>query len=508
MPEKGIPTFDDLGERSETRAPVELPQVSTESIDLNRLFLKDVTASGSFDLSDVHATSVGKLLQSLPIPALLIDRSGSMVFANQCCRDVAVRTGNIFEGPVSAIFPRKEDLKKVRSSVESVLLTRKPLVTEAVLNMGNNEIWGRIHLRALRMGDARLVLMLVEDFTLEKKKLESNRRNRLELQNARDELEKRVIERTALLTQTNRRLQLEILERKKAEDELRKTHDGLERRVEERTAELRKINERLTAEIAHRQQAESALREAHQELELRVEWRTEELRTSNQRLKLEIGRRETVEEKIMASLKEKEVLLSEVHHRVKNNLQIICSLLALQSDAVEDPNVLGALKDSQNRIRSMALIHEQLYQSEDLARIDFSRYLTSLAGALRQAYSDKAADVALKTDVPQVFLGVAVALPCGLITNELVTNSLKHAFPGGLQGEVRIEFARGPAGGYVLTVRDDGRGLPEGFDLGTTTSLGLQLVVNLAEIQLRGKLEVIGDHGTVFRIQFPDRDEG
>ena len=508
MAEKDIPTFDDLGERSESPRPIGLPRVSTESIDLNRLLLKDVTASGSFDLSDVHATSIGKLLQSLPIPALLIDRSGSLVFANHCCGDVGVESRSSRDRSVSSIVPRTEDLTRVQSSVEAVLVTRQPRVIEAVLNMGKRTVWGRIHLRALRMGQERLVLMLVEDLTLEKKKITLIQRHQRELKNARDELEKRVVERTSLLTQTNKRLQLEILERKKAEKELRKTHDELERRVEERTVELTKINEKLTQEIAHGEEAEKALREAHQELELRVESRTKELRASNRRLKSEIRCREAVEAKIMASLKEKEVLLSEVHHRVKNNLQIICSLLALQCDSVGDPNVLGALKDSQNRIRSMALIHEQLYQSENLARIDFSKYLTGLASALRQAYSDKSADVAMTVEVQQMFLDVGVALPCGLITNELVTNSLKHTFPDNAQGRVAIEFGRGETDGYVLTVRDDGCGLPEDFDLDTATSLGLQLVANLAQIQFRGKLRVIRDHGTVFIIEFPDREAG
>jgi len=508
MAEKEIPSFDDFGERSDSRVPTGLQRVSTESIDLDRLLLKDVTESGSFDLSDVQATSVGKLLQSLPIPAMLLDRSCSLVFANHCCGSLSGQSSKILDGPVSALIPRKEDLTRVRSSVESVLLTRQPQVTEAMLKLGKGSIWGRIHLRALRMGHERLVLMLVDDLTPERKKLELVRRHQLELQDAHHQLEKRVIERTALLTQTNRLLQLEIQERKRAEDELRRTHDELERRVQERTAELKQINERLIAEIAHAEAAEKALREAHQELGIRVESRTRELRASNQRLKQEIQRRETVEARIMASLKEKEVLLSEVHHRVKNNLQIICSLLGLQCDSVGDPNVLGALKDSQNRIKSMALIHEQLYQSEDLARIDFSKYLTNLAGALRQAYADKVADVAVTVDVQPVFLEVGVALPCGLITNELVTNSLKHAFPSNARGEVSIDFSRRETGGYRLAVKDNGRGLPEDFALDTATSLGVQLVVNLARIQLRGALQVIRGQGTAFIIEFPDRDGG
>jgi len=280
------------------------------------------------------------------------------------------------------------------------------------------------------------------------------------------------------------------------------------RAIDDTPVSSRNALEAIAAQVGTtiaRLKAEEALREAYQELEQRVDRRTSELRAANQRLEEEVARREQVEEQIRSSLNEKEVLLSEVHHRVKNNLQIICSLLGLQCNYVRDDKVLGALTDSQNRIKSMALIHEQLYQSDDLARINFSKYLESLASALTNAFADKARSVAIKTRVDPIFLEVGMALPCGLITNELVTNCLKHAFPGDRTGEVVVEFSRPQVGGYILTVADNGIGLPHGFDVRAATSLGLQLVKNLAELQLRGKLQVFRNHGTVFRMEFPDR---
>lgn len=266
---------------------------------------------------------------------------------------------------------------------------------------------------------------------------------------------------------------------------------------------LERANAALKAEIHARRLAEKALTEARQDLEKRVTERTQALSEANRMLHDEIAQRERSEEQIRGSLKEKEVLLSEVHHRVKNNLQIISSLLALQCERVTDETVRGALMDSQSRVRSMALIHEQLYRSGDLARIDFARYIEGLSKTLLDSYSSKSSRVRITADVDKVFLPVGLALPCGLIVNELLTNCLKHAFPGGRSGKVHIEFHGDRAEGYNLTVSDDGTGLPADLDWRRTRSLGLRLVVNLAEIQLDGKIHVTAGGGTVFEIQFP-----
>jgi two-component sensor histidine kinase len=270
---------------------------------------------------------------------------------------------------------------------------------------------------------------------------------------------------------------------------------------------LERANRKLITEIAAHREAQRELTKAHQELDQRVRDRTEALSQVNEQLRLEITQRKHAEEQIRASLQEKEVLLSEIHHRVKNNLQIISSLLALQSVHVEDERVLGALKDSQGRIRSMALIHEQLYRSANLSRINFSEYLKDLAKALLQAHSDKAGSIHITTHADHVFLDVARALPCSLVINELVTNSLKHAFPGGRGGEIHIGFSREDAANFTFTVTDNGCGLPEGFDYRSSPSLGLRLVVNLVELQLGGKLSVNSDGGATFHIEFQCPDE-
>jgi len=271
---------------------------------------------------------------------------------------------------------------------------------------------------------------------------------------------------------------------------------------------LEKANQELKAEIQARKEAEAALRAIHQDLENRVSERTDALTALNRRLQIEIAQRERTEEQITASLREKEVLLSEVHHRVKNNLQIISSLLALQCERVTDETVKGALMDSQGRVRSMALIHEQLYQSGNLSKIDFYLHVDSLAQALVKTHAERATLIAVKTDVDHAFLPIGLALPCSLIINELFTNCLKHAFPSDGRGEIRIEFHKEKRNRYSLVVSDNGRGLPEDLDWRAAQSLGLRLVVNLAELQLRGRLEVDKIGGTTFKVDFsnPEQD--
>jgi len=214
----------------------------------------------------------------------------------------------------------------------------------------------------------------------------------------------------------------------------------------------------------------------------------------------DITERRRAEAQIAASLKEKEVLLKEIHHRVKNNLQVISSLLNLQAATVVDGKTLEQLRESQNRIRSMALIHERLYQSGNLARIDFGEYVRSLVGFLARTYS--MSTVRIVVNVQSIDLPVNTAIPCGLIINELVSNALKYAFPGGREGEVNIDLVVKPDGSGVLSVRDDGIGLPAELVPQKTTTLGLQLVNTLTK-QLNGSIELMRGNGTTFSITFP-----
>jgi PAS domain S-box-containing protein len=214
----------------------------------------------------------------------------------------------------------------------------------------------------------------------------------------------------------------------------------------------------------------------------------------------DVGERLKAEDRMLASLKEKEVLLKEIHHRVKNNLQVISSMLSLQSETVRDPRMLSMFSESQDRIRSMALIHEVLYRSEDLAAVPFGEYSRTLLGRLMSAYG--ARTVRTEMRVQDFALGVDQAIPCGLILNELVTNALKHAFPDDRAGLVCLNVAL-EEGRCHLGVTDDGVGLPEGFDAAETNTLGMQLVVTLTK-QLEGRLEITSaDPGAAFNLSFP-----
>jgi PAS domain S-box-containing protein len=218
----------------------------------------------------------------------------------------------------------------------------------------------------------------------------------------------------------------------------------------------------------------------------------------------DITERKWAEEQIKASLREKEVLLKEIHHRVKNNLQVISSLLYLQSKNVKDQETFEMLQESQSRVRSMALVHESLYQSQDLARIDFAEYVRNLANYLLRSYGVDTDLIKLKINVEDVSLGVDMAIPCGLILNELVSNSLKHAFPDSRRGEIRIEL-RSDDDQFALMAGDDGIGLPEDLDFRNPESLGLQLV-NMLVDQLEGTIELDRSGGTAFEIVFAEPD--
>lgn len=217
---------------------------------------------------------------------------------------------------------------------------------------------------------------------------------------------------------------------------------------------------------------------------------------------VDISDRKQKEESIRQALREKDMLLSEVHHRVKNNLQIIHSLLDLQSGQISDENVIAMLRDSQNRIRSMSLIHQTLYQSKDFARVDFANFLDSLLPTLMDSYSIAADRVNLSIAVKGVHLPLNQAIPCGLIVNELISNALKHAFPGDLRGGITVESRLQSGNEVILSVSDDGIGLTEELNVASTATLGLTLVQLLAA-QLHGKVDIRRAKPTRFDVTFP-----
>ncbi|NYB53087.1 MAG: PAS domain S-box protein [Methanobacteriaceae archaeon] len=222
---------------------------------------------------------------------------------------------------------------------------------------------------------------------------------------------------------------------------------------------------------------------------------------------LDITERKNSEMKIKQSLKEKELLLREIHHRVKNNMQIISSLLNLQRSYINDDEADNLLQESQGRVKSMALVHEKLYQTTDLARINIAEYIRSLSMNLFHSYSVKAG-INLRLDVGEVFFGIDTAVPLGLIINELVSNSLKYAFQNQEEGQIMISLHEHPdnqtEGQYLLTVKDDGIGFPDNLDFRNTHSLGLQLVNTLVN-QLDGTIELVKNKGTCFKIIFQEQ---
>jgi PAS domain S-box-containing protein len=240
----------------------------------------------------------------------------------------------------------------------------------------------------------------------------------------------------------------------------------------------------MVHDITERKQAEESLRRTADELEKRTR-------------------------ELAAALEHREALLKEIHHRVKNNMQVVCSLLRLQSDALPDPVVREALAESQRRVRAMALLHEQLYRSSDLARIDFGGYVHGLVSFLRRSLAPASPHVEIRVAVEDVLVDMERAMPLGLLVSELVSNSLRHAFPPEAGAEVRqvwVVARREPPCGLVLTVGDNGVGLPEHLDLQTSPSMGLKLVKSFVD-QLQGRLAVERRPGTVVTVTIPEKGE-
>ena len=216
----------------------------------------------------------------------------------------------------------------------------------------------------------------------------------------------------------------------------------------------------------------------------------------------DITPRKKAEELIQKSLEEKEILLQEIHHRVKNNLQIIISLLRLQASSEEDDRLINMFRECQNRIMAMAFVHEKLYQSRDFTRVDFTQYIHDFAQELGTAFGVKKKGIDLKTELEEIELDINRAIPCGLIFNELLTNAIQHAFPGDNRGEIVIRLHRENQEQISLEVWDSGVGLPADFNLEVPKTLGLMLVKSLTA-QINGRLAIARSNGTSFKIVFP-----
>lgn len=216
---------------------------------------------------------------------------------------------------------------------------------------------------------------------------------------------------------------------------------------------------------------------------------------------IDITDRKMNEIQLEDSLREKSTLLKEVHHRVKNNLQVVLSLLKLQASNVKEKNTYDLLQQSQNRVKTMALIHENLYKSKDLSKIEFSAYVHKLVFYLIEMYKTQSSNIVINVEAEDIYFNMETAIPCGLLINELVSNSLKHAFPDDKKGEINLSLKETEPKKFLLIYRDNGVGLPKDIDINTAQTLGMQLIHGLTE-QLDGKLEIKRSGGTEYRIRF------
>jgi PAS domain S-box-containing protein len=262
----------------------------------------------------------------------------------------------------------------------------------------------------------------------------------------------------------------------------------------------------VLSDITDRKLMEEEVRSLNRVLEQRVKDRTEALSKTNEQLTAEITARAHAEQEIVRSLQEKDLLLREIHHRVKNNLQIIASLLNLQSRTITDPNVLEALKNSQSRIRAMALVHERIYRSHNIAEINLKDYLNYLTRQIFQFYNIQQHQIDITVTTEEILADIDTVTPLGLIINELVSNSLKYAFPEGRTGTISITCTPQGTNTVRIVYHDDGIGMPDGIDWKNSESLGLRLINSLVD-QLNGTIESSDGEGTTFIITIQQKRE-
>lgn len=341
----------------------------------------------------------------------------------------------------------------------------------------------------------RAILNIMEDSSGEKRNLEEMQRAVI---NILDDL---LIEKDRL--EGTQRAALNILEDFSAE----------KGRLEESQRAVLNIIEDFSTEKARLEGTQSAMLNLLDDFDqerTKTEDARQELQQINIQLISEMEERRKIEEQVKKSLGEKEVLLREIHHRVKNNLQIIQSMLNLQLPQIKDEKAIAQFKESQNRVYTMALIHEKLYQSESLSIIDFPEYIRSLTNYLFTSYGAAGRSIRPRILVKDISLDVDTTIPCALIINELVSNALKHAFPASRRseepGEICIDMHSESGNRFQLTVSDNGVGLPEGFKIDNSESLGLKLVAVLVK-QLAGTISIGTGGGANFAISFAPRNE-
>jgi len=270
---------------------------------------------------------------------------------------------------------------------------------------------------------------------------------------------------------------------------------------------LSEANLLLHKEIKNKELIEKKLAKSNTDLEERVQQRTDALMKVNKKMEKTIHERMIATDKIKASLREKELLLQEIHHRVKNNLQVVQSLLSLQSRYINNNKTKSVFQESINRIRSMALVHETLYESRDFSSIHMNQYIKKLTVHLQRTYIDPISPIIFEYKIRRIFLPIDLAVPCGLIVNELVTNAMKYAFPEGWEKKkiIQVVFKKEKKGFYNLIVQDNGQGFTAPVNINNPKSLGLQLVYLLSTEQLGGTMKIDTNRETRFEIRFPEK---
>ncbi|HJP17019.1 MAG TPA: transporter substrate-binding domain-containing protein [Nitrospinota bacterium] len=368
--------------------------------------------------------------------------------------------------------------------------------------------------------------------------------------------------------QRTEELNKELAERRRVEESLKKAHDELDERVKDRTVELAKANEKIQLEhsklmgilnsmedgvyianknydieyinsVIEREFGAINKRKCFEYFHDRTEkcpwcknkevfagktvnwewysfknqktydlfdtpYRNSDGSISKLEIFHDITGRKKADDLIQSALKEKEVLLREIHHRVKNNMQVISSLLNLQSKYVKNKENIEMFKESQNRIKSMSLVHEKLYESKDMASVNFKDYIQNLTNDMFRIYNVDINKVTLQTSIEVINLGIDTAIPCGLVINELLSNCFKHAFPKGKKGKIDVIMQSVNMDEYELIVSDNGVSVPDKLNVGNSKTFGLKLITDLVENQLEGTLDLNRDNGTEFRIRFKE----
>ncbi|MFH0865759.1 MAG: PAS domain S-box protein [Bacteroidota bacterium] len=471
----------------------------------------------------------------------IINRKGEVEFVNTYAASIIrSKPEQLIGRPLKTIF--QQDLyKRQISNINRVIKTGKPNTVDAKSVFSNIEVWLSTSLYPIfdDRNNVKSVLGISRDITSLKKSEEalkqSEERFRMLIEQAADGIficDKKGdivgVNSTAcsLTTYTKKELfsmnmsrlfsKRELIQKPLRYDLLLKGETVVRERILTRKDKRKIVIEMNTKRmsdgtyqsimrnVTERKRAEGILLKYQEELERLVKQRTRELENAYIKLKKENTEKLRTADYIKIQLKEKEILLKEIHHRVKNNMQVIISLLNLQATNIGDKKMIELYRESQNRIKSMALIHEKLYQSKDLTHIDFPEYVGSLAGYLAQTYLTDSCSVEISTKAQNIPLEYDIVITLGLIINELVSNSLKYAFPCMDHGRIEISLKKSPEKKLQLCVADNGKGIPENVDFRNVKSLGLQLVCSLTE-QIGGEISMSNKIGTKFCILFPQK---